>query len=93
MRTIYENIENTTIIPNNPFSGGDPPPIYPLRGVWPTPYFYMMKYHPIEELCKKLEVPISKNIAAILQKPIFRGGTPPIYPLRVKNHGATSVFM
>ena len=42
----------------------------------------MMKYYTNEELCKKLEVSISKNITIILQKPIFRGGVPPSYPLR-----------
>ena len=43
-----------------------------------------MKYYTNEELCKKLEVSISKNITIILQKPVFRGGWyPPVYPLRV----------
>ena len=41
----------------------------------------MMNYYTNEELCKKLEVSISKNITIILQKPIFRGGTPQFTPL------------
>ena len=42
----------------------------------------MIKYNTNDELCKKLEVSISKNATIILQKPIFRGGVPPSYPLR-----------
>ena len=43
----------------------------------------MIKYNKNDELCKKLEVSISKNATIIIQKPVFRGGYPPVYPLRV----------
>ena len=41
----------------------------------------MMKYHPIEELCKKLEVSISENTTIIPNNPFSGGDPPPIYPL------------
>ena len=52
----------------------------------------MMKYYTNEELCKKLEVSISKNATIILQKPIFRGVTPQFTPLGGSDHGATSEY-
>ena len=49
----------------------------------------MVKYDTNNELCKKLEVSISKKATIILQKPIFRGCTPQFTPLGSSDHGAT----
>ena len=52
----------------------------------------MVKYDTNDELCKKLEVSISKNATIILQKPIFRGEYPLVTPLGGSDHGATSEY-
>ena len=74
----------------NLFLGGGYPPVYPLKGGFPYRGFFMVKYNTNDELCKKLEVSISKNATIILQKPIFRGGYPLVTPLGGSDHGATS---
>ena len=42
--------------------------------------FDIFKLHQNEDLCKKLEVSILKNMDRILKKPVFRGGGPPELP-------------
>ena len=69
---------------------GGTPQFTPLGGVLPLLGSYMMKNNSNNELCKKLEVSISKNATIILQKPIFRGGTPRFTPVGGSDHGATS---
>ena len=44
--------------------------------------FNIFKLHQNEDLCKKLEVSILKNMDRILKKTVFRGGGPLNYPLQ-----------
>ena len=67
----------------NLFLGGGTPQFNPLGWVLPQPGSYMIKYNSNDES-------ISKNATIILQKPIFRGGTPRFTPLGGSDHGATS---
>ena len=67
------------IFPNNPFSGGeDFPPVTP-QGDQTKPDFYIMRYHQIEELIKKLDVSISAN--TIISITLFQGGPNLFTPL------------
>ena len=56
--------------------------IYPFRGSDPMCDFNIFKLHQNEDLCKKLEDSILKNMDRILKKPFFRGWYPLIYPLQ-----------
>ena len=58
------------------------PLIYPLQGVDPMCEFNILKMHQNEDICKKLEDSIPKNMDRILKKPFFRGWYPLIYPLQ-----------
>ena len=42
--------------------------------------FNIFKLHQNEDLCKKLEDSILKNMDRILKKPVFRGGGPELPP-------------
>ena len=65
-----------TALSNNHFSGGGTPWFTPFRGSDPMCDFNIFKLHQNEDLCKKLEDSILKNMDRILKKPVFRGGTP-----------------
>ena len=56
--------------------------IYPFRGSDPMCDFNIFKLHQNEDLFKKLEVSILKNMDRILKKTFFRGWYPLIYPLQ-----------
>ena len=58
------------------------PLIYPFRGSDPMCDFNIFKLHQNEDLCKKLEVSILKNMNWILKKPFFMGWYPLIYLLK-----------
>ena len=60
----------------------DLPPSGPFRGSDPMCEFKIFKLHQSEDLCKKLEDSILKNIDGILKKTFFRGWYPLIYLLQ-----------
>ena len=60
----------------------DLPPSGPFRVSDPMCELIIFKLHQNEDLCKKLEVSILKNMDRILKKPFFRGWYPLIYPLQ-----------
>ena len=66
-------LKNMDRILKKPFFRGWYPLIYPLQGVDPMCEFNIFKMHQNEDLCKKLEDSIPKNMDRILKKPFFRG--------------------
>ena len=74
--------KNMDRILKNHFSGGGTRWFTPFRGSDPMCEFNIFKLHQNEDLCKKLEVSIIKNMDRILKKTFFRGWYPLIYPLQ-----------
>ena len=67
----------------------DLPPSGPFRGSDPMCEFIIFKLHQNEDLCKKLEDSILKNIDGILKRTFLRGWYPQIYPLQSPSEGLT----
>ena len=90
MRTFAKNLRSLssktwTGLSKKHFQGVVPPdipPSGPFRGSDPMCEFNIFKLHKNEDLCKKLEDPILKNMDKILKKPFFRGWYPLIYPFQ-----------
>ena len=77
--SILKNMDR--ILKNPDFRGGTPW-FTPFRGSDPMCGLNIFKLHQNEDLYKKLEDSILKNMDRILKKPFFRGWYPLIYPLQ-----------
>ena len=84
--SIFINMDR--ILKKTFFKGGTPW-FTSFRGSDPMCEFIIFKLHQNEDLCKKLEVSILKNMDRILKKTFFRGWYPLIYLLQGPSGGLT----